>query len=200
MIDSSWDLNDHKRKNFLLPCVYDDETQNNLIDEIANTVLQNSYEIDEKLIAKKIARTLIFYSPLIKHRMSEDEKEWRIIIVYEKSYKPFFSREDLQKELNATNNEYGRDRLNYAMDCFKDNECRLKKDKELLGFRMGKSYIIPYYKFKLEKEAFEGFIIGACPDYNSVKESTIYFLSKNGFTYEESKKMVKKTKNPYRNW
>lgn len=200
LIDSSWDLNDHKRKIFLLPCVYDDETQNNLIDEIANTVLQNSYEIDEKLIAKKIARTLIFYSPLIKHRMSEDEKEWRIIIVYEKSFNPNFTREDLQKELNATNNEYERDRLNYEMDCFEDNEYRLKIDKELLGFRMGKSYIIPYYKFMLEKEAFEGFIIGACPDYNSVKESTIYFLSKNGFTYEESKKMVTKTKNPYRNW
>ena len=200
LIDASWDLDEYKRKVFLLPCVYDDETQNNLIDEIANTVLQNSYEIDEKLIAKKIARTLIFYSPLIKHRMSEDEKEWRIIIVYEKSFNPNFTRKDLQKELNATNNEYERDRLNYEMDCFEDNEYRLKIDKELLGFRMGKSYIIPYYKFKLEKEDFEGFIIGACPDYNSVKESTIYFLSKNGFTYEESKKMVTKTKNPYRNW
>ena len=120
--------------------------------------------------------------------------------MYEKSFNPNFTREDLQKELNATNNEYGRDRLNYEMDCFEDNEYRLKTDEELLEFRMGKSYIIPYYKFKLEKEVFEGFIIGACPDYNSVKESTIYFLSKNGFTYEESKKMVTKTKNPYRNW
>lgn len=200
LIDSSWDFNDRKRKIFLLPCVYENVEQNNLIDEIVNTVLKNSYEIVEETLAKKIARTLIFYSPLIKHKMSESEKEWRIIILYEKSFKPDFSKEDLQKELDAEKKESEIDRLNYAMDCFDDNKTRLVEDEKLLDFRMGKSFIIPYYIFKLKKEFFKGFIIGACPDYKSVNESTIYFLSKNGFSYDEAKKLVSKTDNPYRNW
>ncbi|WP_318677773.1 hypothetical protein [Treponema sp.] len=32
------------------------------------------------------------------------------------------------------------------------------------------------------------------------KHSLVDILSKNGFTYKESEKMVTKTKNPYRNW
>lgn len=199
-INFGWSLNERKRKFFLLPCVYDEDEQNDLIDEIVNFVIKDSYEIKEDIVAQKIAKNLIFYSPLIKHKMSSSEHEWRIIVLYEKSYKSNFSKEDLQKKLTEEIDENAIERLEYEIDCHSDNENMIKEDNEFLKFRMGKSFIIPYYIFKLKKEYFDGFIIGACPDYNSVRESTIYFLSKNGFTYSEAKKMVSKTDNPYRNW
>ena len=61
---------------------------------------------------------------------------------------------------------------------------------------MGKSLIIPYYEFKIQKKSVKEVIIGACPDMESVKESTSYFLTKHGL----KNNLLVETKNPYRNW
>lgn len=153
--------NESKSLKFLLPCIYEKEEQENLLDEVIkdsqNYLDESSYT--ERQLGKEIANRLVFYSPLIKHKMSESEKEWRIIIVNRDS----------------------------------DNA-------EQCNFRMGKSFIIPYFKFHFEKSCFKEFIIGACPDKESVKESTIYFLSKKGFSYSKAEDIIKFTNNPYRNW
>ena len=85
-------------------------------------------------------------------------------------------------------------------ESFEDNEVSLRDDREFLNYRMGRSYIIPFFRYKINKKVFKEIIIGTCPDKDSVYESTVYFLSKNGFTYEESKSLTEYTKIPYRNW
>ena len=204
LIRSSWNPNNRKKKVFIAPCIYDPSKQEMLVDEVINDSFNHlstiSNTITEVVLGKEIAKRLIFYSPLIKHKMSESEKEWRIIIVYEKSYAPNFTQEDLHRKLENAKTPDEREHVEYDMDCYEANEARLKEDEKLLGFRMGKSLIIPYFKFALKNEFFKEFIIGACPDRDSLRESTLYFLSKNGFTRSVAEAMVSHTENPYRNW
>lgn len=158
---------------FLLPCIYEKDEQDSLIKEVVNDSKKKIGNNDYENLGKEIARRLIYYSPLIKHEMSKDEEEWRLIIVYE----------DLQtsKDEAVCNN-------------FKNTPSKQKKD--FINFRMGKSLIIPYYEFKIQKKSVKEVIIGACPDMESVKESTSYFLTKHGL----KNNLLVETKNPYRNW
>lgn len=206
-INTPWASDERKEKLFIAPCFYDSVEHESLIDEIVNdsiTYLKSSYIGNVKkevALGKEIAKRLIFYSPLIKHEMSAREKEWRIIIVYEKSVKPeSIDRNLLENKYNNTTDSYEKEWLGNKLDDYDFNEARLIEDKELLDFRMGKSFIVPFFKFSLKEEFFREFFIGACPDKESVMESTLYFLSKNGFSFETAKKMTKYTSNPYRNW
>lgn len=199
-----WDLNDRKRKFLLMPCIYESDEQEKLLEEViedsSNYVERTNDKIIESKLAQEIAKRLIIYAPIIKHRAFKDEQEWRIIIIYEKSIEPNFTKEDLEKQYEETDNDSEKERISYYEDCFDDNETRLNEDKKLLDFRIGKSMIVPYYKFSFDKDIVDEVIIGPCPDGNSVKESTVYFLSKIDFSYEKAKNMVKNTECPYRSW
>nr|MBP3281477.1 DUF2971 domain-containing protein [Treponema sp.] len=206
-INTPWASDERKEKLFIAPCFYDSVEHESLIDEIINDSIKHlkSADIDnvkkEVALGKEIAKRLIFYSPLIKHEMSAKEKEWRIIIVYEKSVKSAsIDKKALEEKYNNTNDPYEKAEIGNELDDYEFNEGRLKEDEKLLDFRMGKSFIVPFFKFSLKEEFFREFFIGACPDKESVMESTLYFLSKNGFSFETAKKMTKYTSNPYRNW
>lgn len=172
-------------KILLLPCVYDDKKQEELIGEILKDSLERvkreKGKLEEETLAMEIAKRLIVYAPVIKNKVFIDENEWRIIIIYENSEK---SLSEEEKYCDQTASEVQKS----------------GKGDEPVGFRMGKSMIIPYYKFSFQKDVVSEIVIGACPDRDSVKESTAYFLSKNGFSYENAKKMMNETKCPYRNW
>lgn len=204
LIRDSWNLNDRKREQFILPCIYDTTSQEKLIQEIVTDSIAHINHIcnaiKEKKLGEEFAKRLIFYAPLIKHKMSESEKEWRIIIIYEKSVKPNFTKDDVERNIAEAKNEVEEAMAEYEEDCFYDNETRLKEDKLLLNFRMGTSFIVPYFKFHFEIDTLKEIISGACPDKESVRESTVYFLSKNGFSYKKAEKMISHTNNPYRNW
>lgn len=199
-----WDLNDRKRKFLLMPCIYESDEQEKLLEEVIEDSLSYVERTNDKIIesklAQEIAKRLIIYAPIIKHRAFKYEQEWRIIIIYEKSIEPNFTKEDLKKQYEETDNDSEKERISYDEDCFVDNETRCNEDKKLLDFRIGRSVIVPYYKFSFDKDIVDEVIIGSCPDGNSVRESTVYFLSKIGFSYEKAKCMVQNTACPYRSW
>ena len=180
-VRDGWNCN--SKKILLLPCVYDDKKQEELAREIIKDSLDrvNQEKLEKGALAMEIAKRLIVYAPVIKNKVFIDENEWRIIIIYEKLENSFSEEEKYCGQTDSEVQKSG-------------------KGDGPVGFRMGKSMIIPYYKFLFQKDVVSEIVIGACPDRNSVKESTIYFLSKNGFSYEDAKKMVKETKCPYRNW
>lgn len=199
-----WDLNDRKRKFLLMPCIYESAEQEKLLEEVIEDSLSYVERINDKIteskLAKEIANRLLIYAPIIKHKAFKEEQEWRIIIIYEKSVEPDFTKEDLKKQYEETDNDSEKERISYDEECFDDNETRRNEDKDFLGFRIGRSVIVPYYKISCKKDVVDEVIIGPCPDGNSVKESTVYFLSKIGFSYEKAKSMVQNTACPYRSW
>lgn len=199
-----WDLNDRKRKCLLMPCIYESDEQEKLLEEVIEDSLSYMERINDKIteskLAKEIANRLIIYAPIIKHKAFKEEQEWRIIIIYEKSIEPDFTKEDLKKQYEETDNDSEKDRISDEEDRFDDNETRRDEDEEFLDFRIGRSMIVPYYKFSFDKDIIDEVIIGPCPDGNYVKESTVYFLSKIGFSYEKAKSMVQNTECPYRSW
>lgn len=198
-----WDPKETKKKVFLLPCIYDYAEQVELIKEILSDSVESIRVLEptsEAELGEEIAKRLVCYAPLIKHEVFKDEKEWRAIILYEKSFAPNFTKQDIEDALEEAKDSGERERLEYLEESFEDNEVSLRDDREFLNYRMGRSYIIPFFRYKINKKVFKEIIIGTCPDKDSVYKSTVYFLSKNDFTYEESKSLIEYTKIPYRNW
>lgn len=71
----------------LLPCIYDEEKQNKLLQEI----LEDSYKraLEKKDFVTRftefISKKFIFYAPLIKNKDYIDEKEWRIVVLFDEN-------------------------------------------------------------------------------------------------------------------
>lgn len=166
----------------LLPCIYDEEKQNKLLNEI----LEDSYKkaLEKKDFITKftdfISKKFIFYAPLIKNKDYIDEKEWRIVVLFDE------------------NNQYVTEKK-------KKQEGKINRDLgvEKIEFRSNGSYFIPYYKLDLKNiDSVQKIYIGACPDYTTVSESVEYMLRKNGIDYNRIKdeKIIQKSKLAYRNW
>lgn len=200
----NWTSEERKQKFYLLPCLYSAEEQNALMQEIivdSKTYLDGvGRKTTEKALSEEIAKRFIFYAPIIKDSHFETEKEWRIVILYEKSFETKFSRSDLETDLENAENESEQKLIEYEIEEYENNQGRLKEDKELLNYRLGNSFIVPYYKFKFNTDCITKVTIGACPDKESVTESTIFILAQNGFSCENVKNMVTVTEIPYRNW
>lgn len=170
----------------LLPCIYDKAEQEKLLKEI----LEDSYrKVSEKKetsieFTKYIARKFIFYAPLIKNNDYVDEKEWRIVVLF-----------DEHGEMLKEKNEF--DTANSK------GELIIDQKKEKIDFRSNGSYFIPYYKlgFK-DNDCIESVFIGACPDYDTVYESVEYMLRKNGIGLKRinDENLIQKSKLAYRNW
>ena len=197
-----WTFGDKKEKTYLLPCLYTVEDQNALMREII--VDSKSYldrlgnKVTEKSLSEEIAKRFIFYAPIIKDSHFKTEKEWRIVILYEKSVEPKFSKNDLEEKLKNAENESERKRIEHEIEEYEDNLGRLKEDEELLNYRFGNSFIIPYHKFKFNTDCITKVTIGACPDKESVEESTIYFLQQVAFKNGDS--IVVSSEIPFRCW
>lgn len=166
----------------LLPCIYDEEKQNNLLKEI----LEDSYKkaLEKKDFITKftefISKKFIFYAPLIKNKDYIDEKEWRIVVLFD---------------------EYNQ----YVTEKKKKQEDKINRDLEVekIEFRSNGSYFVPYYKLDLKNiDSIQSIYIGACPDYDTVYESVEYMLRKNGIDYNRIKdeNIIQKSKLAYRNW
>ena len=153
-----WDLNDRKRKFLLMSCIYESEEQEKLLEEVIEDSLSYVERINDKIteskLAKEIANRLIIYAPIIKHKAFKEEQEWRIIIIYEKSVEPDFSKEDLKNQYEETDNDSEKERISYDEECFDDNKTRCKEDKDLLNFRIGRSVIVPYVLPKVNLDFF----------------------------------------------
>lgn len=181
----------------LLPCIYDKAEQEKLLKEI----LEDSYrKVSEKKetsieFTKYIARKFIFYAPLIKNNDYVDEKEWRIVVIFDEHDQRL--EEKRQREEN--NKSIIKDGTLYL-----DKLLESKNEKsEKIDFRCNGSYFIPYYKlgFK-DNNCIEKVFIGACPDYDTVYESVEYMLRKNGIGLKRIKDeaIIQKSKLAYRNW
>lgn len=197
-----WTFEERKQKIYLLPCLYSAEDQNTLMREIivdSKTYLDRvDGKVTEKSLSEEIAKRFIFYAPIIKDSHFKTEKEWRIVILYEKSVEPKFSKNDLEEKLKNAENESERKRIEHEIEEYEDNLGRLKEDEELLNYRFGNSFIIPYHKFKFNTDCITKVTIGACPDKESVEESTIYFLQQVGFKNADS--IVVSSEIPFRCW
>ena len=105
---------------------------------------------------------------------------------------------DLNEKLENAQNESEQECIEYEIEEYENNQGRLKEDKELLNYRLGNSFIVPYYKFKFSTDCITKVTIGACPDKESVEESTKYFLHQIGFKNADS--IVKLSEIPFRPW
>ena len=170
----------------LLPCIYDKSEQEKLLQEILEDSYRKVSEKEETSMefTKYIARKFVFYAPLIKNNDYVDEKEWRIVVLFDE-------HEEMIKEKNEFDTAISKG--SFIMD----------QKKEKIDFRCNGSYFIPYYKlgFK-DNECIEKVFIGACPDYDTVYESVEYMLRKNGIGLKRinDEKLIQKSKLAYRNW
>ena len=181
----------------LLPCIYDGEKQNNLLKEI----LEDSYKkaLEKKDFITKftefISKKFIFYAPLIKNKDYIDEKEWRIVVLFDE-YNQYVTEKKKKQENKINILKDDTDSLDHFP---KFRNARVEK----IEFRSNGSYFIPYYKLDLKNiDSIQRIYIGACPDYDTVYESVEYMLRKNGIDYNRIKdeEIIQKSKLAYRNW
>lgn len=83
-----------------------------------------------------------------------------------------------------------------------ENEWRLiihlnKNQYEKISFRKGKSYIVPFYKQKINANCIDGVVIGSCPNLQIQHQATKYFLSKQKGIGEIQ---IYRSSIPFRNW
>lgn len=193
------DLSERKRVLFLHPCIYDETAQDNCIIKIIKDSIRGVPSCNVAKLAEVIAKNIFIAALFIKHNMFKSEKEWRLIIIHENSYKPLFSREELEEKLDNSKNDFEKEMYEDQLDMYDFNKGRIKEDSEIIDFNVGKSMIIPHYKLSIPLNIISEIMIGACPDRESVKESIVYLLSKNGFS-KNTNNMVTETACPYRNW
>lgn len=196
---------DEKKQKFcLLPCIYNHYEQIKLINEI----LTDSYKkieyldktISEESLAKEIAKRFVFYCPLIKNESFECESEWRVIILYEKTF-------DYTKGTDSGTDE-SEENLDESQKAFKDSledECEnikgfVKLDEQLLSSREGLLCDIPFFKFEIKHTCFTKVLIGSCFDKDVVVNWTFKFLFDKGFNFDSDMNFIEYTKIPYRSW
>lgn len=193
---------ENKRKIYYSKCIYDENTQQKLIEEIINDSIDRldylETSITEKSLSEEIAKRFIFYAPIIKDSHFEHESEWRIVIILENSFTPVDSKKELEEELENQTCNYLKDNIKKEIEQFDRNLKSFLVNMNLIDFRMGDSFIIPYHKFKFNTDCITKVIIGACPDKDSVEESTIYFLQQVGFKNADS--IVVSSEIPFRSW
>lgn len=200
--ESIFSPSDEKRKIYYSKCIYDKNEHQQLIEEIINDSKDRlkylGKPFSEKNLSEEIAKRFIFYSPLIKNKNFESEKEWRFVIFLENSFTPEDSKEELEEELETQTCKYLKSKIKQEISQFDENANAFLVNKHLIEFRMGNSFIIPYHKFKFNTNCIAKVTIGACPDSKSVEESTKYFLRQIGFKNADS--LVELSKIPYRPW
>lgn len=172
----------------LMPCIYDKEDQELLIDEILLDSFNHikNYNEDEIKFTDYIARRFVYYAPLIKNEVYKNEKEWRIVILFNEHDQRL--AEQKQKEENEKN---------HIIDLNEEEKV------EKINFRTNGSYFIPYYKMKFfNTDCIKRVYIGPCPDLATVHESVEYMLRKNGFEIKKIKddKIIMDSGLAYRNW
>ena len=193
---------DKKYKICLVPCIYDPSEQIKLIDEI----LTDSYKrigdrMSEENLAKQIAKRFVFYCPLIKNESFECESEWRVIILYEKTF-DYTKKEKVDDEIEDENepNESQEAFLEYNEEKYENIKGFLKQEEQLLSSREGLLCDIPFFKFKIDYSYFTKVLIGSCSDKDVVVDWTVKFLFDKGFSFASDMNLVEYTKIPYRSW
>ncbi len=193
-----------KQKFYLLPCIYNHSEQIKLINEILTDSYKKIEYLDneksEKNLAKEIAKRFVFYCPLIKNESFECEAEWRVIILYEKTF-------DYTKKKKVDDEIEDADESNESQEAFKEyleDECEnikgfVKLDEQLLSSREGFLCDIPFFKFEIKHTCFTKVLIGSCFDKDVVVNWTFKFLFDNNFKLN-SDIVVEYTKIPYRSW
>lgn len=172
----------------LMPCIYDTNSQEALIDEIIQDSFEHvkSHNEDEIKFADYIARRFVYYAPLIKNEVYKNEKEWRIVIL--------FNEHDQRLEEQKQSEE---NKKNHILDF------DVKEKVEKINFRTNGSYFIPYYKMKFSNnDCIKKIYIGPCPDSETVHESVEYMLRKNGFGLKKinDEAIIQESGLAYRNW
>ena len=169
----------------LMPCIYNKEDQEMLMDEIILDSFNHmkEYSEDENKFVDYIARRFVYYAPLVKNEVYKNENEWRIVILFNEHDRRLEEQE--QREENEKN---------HTIDL---NE---KEKVEKINFR---TYFIPYYKMKFfNTDCIKRVYIGPCPDLATVHESVEYMLRKNGFGLKTiiENEIIKESGLAYRNW
>lgn len=172
----------------LMPCIYDTNSQEALIDEIIQDSFEHvkSHNEDEIKFADYIARRFVYYAPLIKNEVYKNEKEWRIVIL--------FNEHDQRLEEQKQGEE---NKKNHTLDF------DVKEKVEKINFRTNGSYFIPYYKMKFSNnDCIKKIYIGPCPDSETVHESVEYMFRKNGFGLKKinDEAIIQESGLAYRNW
>lgn len=193
-----------KQKFYLLPCIYNDSEQTKLINEILidsyKKIEYSDNEKSEKNLAKEIAKRFVFYCPLIKNESFECEAEWRVIILYEKTFDHTKESKTYTDEVEAEDNESQKAFLENCEEEREDKKGLLKIDKQLLSSRKGLLCDIPFLKFKIDYSYFTKVLIGSCFDKDVVMNWTFKFLFDKGFNFDSDMSFVEYTKIPYRSW
>ncbi len=181
----------------LMPCIYDKEDQELLINEILLDSFNHikNYNEDEIKFTDYIARRFVYYAPLIKNEVYKNEKEWRIVILFNEHDQRLAEQKEIDEKKKSV---------------IKDNTLSLDKlievqnnKVETIDFRTNGSYFIPYYKMNFYNvDCIKKIYIGACPDLDTVYESVEYMLRKNGFEIKKIKddKIIMDSGLAYRNW
>lgn len=193
-----------KQKFYLLPCIYNHSEQIKLINEVLTDSYKKIEYLDnektEKDLAKEIAKRFVFYCPLIKNESFECEAEWRVIILYEKTF-------NHTKETDSSTDE-SEENLDESQRAFKESledECEnikgfVKLDEQLLSSREGLLCDIPFFKFEIKHQCFTKVLIGSCFDKDVVVNWTFKFLFDKGFNFDSDMNFIEYTKIPYRSW
>lgn len=193
-----------KQKFYLLPCIYNHSEQIKLINEVLTDSYKKIEYLDnektEKDLAKEIAKRFVFYCPLIKNESFECEAEWRVIILYEKTF-------NHTKETDSSTDE-SEENLDESQRAFKESledECEnikgfVKLDEQLLSSREGLLCDIPFFKFEIKHQCFTKVLIGSCFDKDVVVNWTFKFLFDKGFNFYSDMNFIEYTKIPYRSW
>lgn len=171
-----------------MPCIYNKEDQEMLMDEIILDSFNHmkEYDEDENKFVDYIARSFVYYAPLVKNEVYKNENEWRIVILFNEHDRR------LEEQEQGEENE-----KNHTIDL---NE---KEKVEKINFRTNGSYFIPYYKMKFfNTDCIKRVYIGPCPDLATVHESVEYMLRKNGFGLKTiiENEIIKESGLAYRNW
>ena len=194
-----------KQKFYLLPCIYNHSEQIKLINEILTDSYQEIEHLDEtiseKILAKEIAKRFVFYCSLIKNESFECEAEWRVIILYEKTF-DYTKKKKVDDEIEDTDepNESQKALIEYNEEKCEDINGLLKLDKQLLSSRKGLLCDIPFFKFEIKHPCFTKVLIGSCFDKDAVMDWTFKFLFDNDFKLNSDMDFVEYTKIPYRSW
>lgn len=186
---------------FLGKCIYDDVSVEAFVEEKIMGVSPYEYaqQMDPDMphgvngwkgySYSQIIENVIKYAPLIKDPSFSEEKEWRIIANFEES------RKVLKPVKNLSAIPTSSTKTSFKWENPSDF-IPFEKERELLRFRQGKSYLIPYLEIPLSKSKpspVSEVIIGPTPHPNLAVHACKVYL--RDFDVE-----IKPSEIPYRNW
>ncbi|MDD7581052.1 MAG: DUF2971 domain-containing protein [Treponema sp.] len=201
------DSNELNRKIFFVRCIYDELEQMEYIDELVLDALEKielqKTKINVKNLSEEIAKRFVVYCSFIKDAHFREEKEWRVVIIYEKTR----LKKDIDKLISSVNeklkdasNEQEEGKLENDLDNLNNMKGKMKYDAKVLSYKKSKYGDKPFIKFKFPSKCFKQFIIGSCPDKTIVEDWLLKFLINNGFEIEKKNELVVHSEIPYRSW